>query len=200
MSHYKIPEEERPAAVFPHSGTVVMNCGTGSGLALPVEKRGGKCFSQPSLVAGTVSLNSRGLTCPTIKVDFSSMINFKVESREGEYLIRLIFQLSRACDGGQKIPLGTWVYEKEVDIERRRKFPVNNVAPAQASGPSICRRDVDMEFKESFGFTWCGCCDCPDCCQYIVEIIDIDTDDISCLSLTNVGINAIASGACPARC
>ncbi len=201
MSNYKLPEEDngcfRQDYHDPHlpQGThgpkLVLNCGNGTGLTLPIDSRGG---CKTSFVAGTVSVDASGISCPKIKIDFSSMINFKAESRDGEFFIRLIFQLSRACDCGQKIPLSTWVYEKEVDLDRCRRIGVaNGGEPSQINFNGGSYSEVEVDFKESFGFTWCECNNCSGCCLYVVEIIDIDTDNIRCLSLTNIGINALAS-------
>lgn len=199
MSHYRLPEEAREdihPECYPQGSKVIMSCGNGSGLAIPTDSRGGKGKSQSSLVAGTVSLNTRELRCATVKIDFSSMINYQVKSWDGEYLIRIIFQLSKACDGGQKVPLGTWVYEKEVDKER---YSRNGIGPAAAvnGGCPPPQPEVEMVIKEPFGFTWCGCTACPDCCLYLVEVIDVDSDNIKCLSLTNVSISAMAMNPCP---
>ncbi len=196
MSNYRLPEEDRCAPPhnfhYPHDTKAVMTCGNGSGLTLPVDfgRRKGDCPAD--FVAGTVAIDSRGLNCPTVKVDFSAMINYQVESREGEFSIRLIFQLSRACDSGPKIPLGTWVYEKEVDVDRRRRVldpPANAV---QVIPNGISRSEVEINLKEAFSLSWCECVKCPGCCHYVVEVVDIDTDNVRCLSLTNVAINALA--------
>ncbi len=194
MSNYKLPEEDT-GCFHPdsHGPKVVLNCGTGTGLTIPVSSRGGRGYDHAAYVAGTVSLNSSGLYCPTVKIDFSTMINFKAESRDGEFFIRLIFQLSRACDGGPKIALGTWVYEKEVDIDRRWRIAAANGGEPEQVNSNGGSSEIEIDIKEPFGFTWCECCDCSDCCLYVVEVVDIDTDNIECLSLTNVGINALAS-------
>ncbi|NLO20757.1 MAG: DUF4489 domain-containing protein [Syntrophomonadaceae bacterium] len=201
MSNYRLPEEERVHPDFrPQGSKVVMICGNGSGITIPTDNRGGGSKNQASLVAGTVSLNTSDLRCPTIKIDFSSMINYQVKSRDGDYLIRLAFQLSKAC-GGHKIPLNTWIYEKEVE---RCRLPIDNVGPPvalDANGPSILPpAEVDMLIKEAFGFTWCECNPCPDCCLYVVEIVDVDSHKIRGLSLTNVGINAMIMAAGPSQC
>lgn len=206
MSNYRLPEEDRVDMrpdFHPQGSKVIMNCGNGSGITIPTDNRGGWGNHQASLVAGTVTLNTLDLRCPTIKIDFSTMINYQVNSRDGDYLIRLAFQLSKAC-GGHKIPLNTWIYEKEVD--RCRFLPTNGEPQVALDGvgptilPPPLLSEVDMAVKEHFGFTWCECNPCPDCCLYVVEVVDVDSKKVRCLSLTNVGINVIATSAAPSSC
>jgi hypothetical protein len=186
----------------PQDNRVVMNCGNGSGITIPTDNKGGWGNHQASLVAGTVTLNTMGLRCPTIKIDFSSMINYRVDSNDGDYLIRLAFQLSKACNG-HKIPLNTWIYEKEVD--KHGYLPICSGAQIgpESVGPSIpypSLPELDMTVQEHFGFTWCECNPCPDCCLYVVEIVDVDAKKVKSVSLTNVGINVIATSAVPGCC
>lgn len=196
MSNYKLPEDEkmeRYPDFRPHDSKVIMVCGNGSGITIPTAHRGGYGNHQ-ALVAGTLSLNTAELRCPTVKIDFSSIINYQVKSWDGEYLIRLTFQLSKACAGGHKIPLNTWIYEKEVDNSLR--LLNDGVGPQAASNgcpPPPIGPEVEITNKDSFSFTYCECNPCPDCCLYVVEVVDVDADKVKCLSLTNVGINAVAT-------
>lgn len=174
---------------------VVLKCGTGSGFVIPIDNcgcssgHGNKHF--PPLVAGIVSINTGKKGGSTVKIEFSSMINFKADSWGGDFQIKLVFQLSRTCDGGAKIPLGTWIYEKEVDVDR--KGPLCGEPSIQSNGgPHHHGVDVEVDFKQPFCFTWCECTDCPGCCTYVVELVHFETDNIECASVTNVGINALA--------
>ena len=54
--------------------------------------------------------------------------------------------------------------------------------------------NVEVDFRESFGFSWCECQDCPDCCTYIVEVVDVQAFGIQSVSITNVSISALAVG------
>lgn len=220
MSKYKLPEDmctppcHRPddchdwdhdhdmpdKPKHDHSKTV-LKCGTGSGFVIPTRngRYDGNCGGQgygdphmPPMVAAIVSINTEGMKEPVTKVDFSSMINFKAETWNGNFEIKLVFQLSKICNKGPKIPLGTWIYEKEVDVDHH--------GGRMSSDPSVQGgkdhnggAQVDIDFKQPFCFTWCECGDCPDCCTYIVELVHWDTDNIECASVTNIGINAIAS-------
>ena len=162
---------------------VVFSCGSGGGANIPVSSAValgaeslGSAYQQPGLVVGTVTLNTRGLKSPSVKIDFSSVVSFKTTQFLFEIALR--FQLSRACNNGPKIPLATWTYEREVDSQ----------VPIELIGP------LNVEFKDPIAFTWCDCDDCPGCCTYFVEIVDVDTEDIGFALVSNVGINALAIG------
>lgn len=168
---------------------VILSCGNGSGVSLPVCGVTGPgaqavigSWGAPSLVVGTVNLDTRGLDHPSVKIDFSSLVNFKADSDLSGYLLRIIFQLSRSCEHGDKVPLATWVYQNEVAVN----LGVQTL--------DLSCLDIDVESKEPFNFVWCDCHDCPGCCLYLVEIIDISAFNIEAASITNVGISAIASG------
>lgn len=195
MANYKTPCDDdhypKENDHKEHGGSnVVLSCGTGSGLTLPVngallngsrEAVIGGSYGSPGLVVGTVSLDARGLEDPTIKIDFSSLINFKANLLIG-FEFRLIYQLSKTCDNGQKIPLSSWIFEKELDVELGTTLGI----------PQNLR--VNFEFKEPFDFVWCECESCGGCCVYTVEVIDIYTYNIECASITNVGLTALAVG------
>jgi len=159
---------------------VVFSCGSGGGANIPVSRAValgaalGSAYQQPSLIVGTVTLNTRGLKSPSVKIDYSSVVSFKTTQFLFEIAIR--FQLSRACNNGQKIPLATWTYEREVESQ----------VPIELIGP------LNVEFKDPIAFTWCDCIDCPGCCTYFVEIVDVDTENIDFALVSNVGINALA--------
>jgi len=170
-----------------HFPVTVLSCGHGSGLTLPVGpvlqatgQAAGSNGGAPTLVVGTVNLDTRGLDHPDVKIDFSSLINFRANFLSG-YELTIIFQLSRACNNGQKIPLAQWTYEKEADVY------LNGLSiPSEVT--------VDFQIKDPFSFVWCDCHDCPGCCTYLVEIINVCGFYIEAASITNVGITAIASG------
>lgn len=217
MTQYKLPEDMcSPPCHHPdechdwhhdpgmphdrkHDPKMVMKCGTGSGFVIPIRNQGyspscgGPGYGGPQfppMVAGLVSINTDGMRNPMTKIDFSSMINFKAESWSGSFDIKLVFQLSKMCNGGSKMPLGTWIYEKEVDVNRGGVYGAESGAQNTGGNYGGC---VDIEFKEPFSFTWCECSDCPGCCTYMVELVYWDTDHIECASVTNVGITAIAT-------
>ncbi len=195
MANYRRPHEEdccspgpdhRKKDEFP---VTILSCGQGSGLILPISdnllraeanQSSTGYLGTPTLVVGTVNLDTRGLDHPAIKIDFSSLINFKANFLPG-FELTIIFQLSRSCDHGQKTPLATWIYEKSASVDLDGLVLPREVA-------------VDFQFKDPFSFVWCECHDCPGCCTYLVEIININSFYIESASITNVGITAIASG------
>lgn len=160
-----------------HETKVVLNCGNGSGVSIPV---GGQISWQPCTVVGTVVLDTRGMKKPTVKIDFSSVVSFTANCFLFD--IDLVFQLSRSCGNGEKIPLATWAYERELGFNS-----TNNFAEArQVMGY------IEIEFKDPIAFTWCDCHECPGCCTYVVELISTNAYDITCATITSVGINALA--------
>jgi len=175
-----------PPKEFP---VTILSCGNGQGASIPVVESplsGPQAaqslvgYGSPCLIIGSVPLDTNGLDHPDVKIDFSSLINFRANFLSG-YNFRLVFQLSRSCSHGEKTPLATWTYEKQADV-----YLYGLAIPSEVS--------VNFEFKDPFGFVWCQCHDCPGCCLYTVEIVDIYTYGIECASITNVGITAIASG------
>jgi hypothetical protein len=174
---------------------IAFACGTGTGAILPISPNivvgvaeaaaaGGINTVNCSIPLGTVSLDTRGIKKPTTKVDFSSIISVRTETRNYyifDYFLRLTFRLSRVCDNGSKIPLGTWNFELTNDLEFN-----GNTWPENLSHRS--------NFTQSFNFSWCECQECPGCCTYIVEITDIHHFGIECASINNVSLNALAVG------
>ncbi len=170
---------------------VVLSCGKGNGLTLPI---GGGCecgssnrWQPPTLVIGTVNLDTSDRHKPTVKIDFSSLINFGATSDGGEYFLGIIFQLSKISNSGAKIPLATWIFEKKVDNsddDCARCCNPNGLAPI--ADP------VQVNNRESFAFSWCECDACPGCFTYILEIIDFESAFIDFASISNVSISAMA--------
>ena len=126
-------------------------------------------------VLATVPLDTSHLIDPTIKIDFSSLISYKTIGVDN-YFLRLVFRLSKVC-GGCPIPLGIWAFEKVRHID----------VVTQPDG-------AYLQQTESFCFSWCGCDDCPDCCRYIVDIIDLESSFIDYENVTNISLTAMAVG------
>ena len=176
-----------------HHQEVILSCGNGTGLNLPVGESGGcSCASgdrwqPPTLVVGTVNIDISGLHKPTVKIDLSSLINFRATSDDGEHFLGIIFQLSKFCNNGAKIPLATWIFEKKVDnIHDNCAFCCEPNSDAPKPEP------VEVNNQEAFAFTWCECNACPGCCTYILEIIDFESAFIDFASISNVSITAMA--------
>ena len=128
-------------------------------------------------VLATVALDTSQLIDPTVKIDFSSLISFKTIG-DDNYFLRLVFKLSKIC-GGSPIPLGTWAFEKS-------HYEDDTVA--QVDGSEF------VQETDSFCFSWCGCEDCPDCCRYIVEIVDQQCYNIDFAAVSNISLSALAVG------
>ncbi|MEN6463499.1 MAG: DUF4489 domain-containing protein [Syntrophomonas sp.] len=158
---------------------VVLSCGTGSGVPIPVSNNLGW---QPCLVVGTVVLDTRGLKKPTVKIDYSSIVNFAANCILFEFEIR--FQLSRSCNGGEKVPLASCTYERNIGFNS----PSNFAEAREVLGL------ITIGYQDPVAFTWCDCHDCPGCCTYTVELIGVNAIGIASASITNVGINALAVG------
>jgi len=132
---------------------------------------------QPNVQA-TVALDTSQLINPTVKIDYSSLISFKTCS-DDNYFLRLVFKLSKICGGGC-ILLGTWTFEQ---ISQ----DINGVVDQVSGGSSVQETDA-------FCFSWCECDDCPDCCRYIVEIVDQQCYNITFVNVSNISLSALAVG------
>lgn len=131
-------------------------------------------------VIATVVLDTSKLIDPTIKIDLSSLISFKT-CGDDNYSLKLVFKLSKICDGCP-IPLGTWTFEKsQFDVL------IHGAAPPNGSGQFVQETD-------SFSFSWCTCEDCPDCCHYLVEVIDQQCFNIEYVAISNISLTALAVG------
>lgn len=163
---------------------LILSCGKGNSLVLPI---GGGCGCgsggrPPALVAGTVNVDIAGRHKPTVKIDFSSLINFKAASYGGRYFLGIIFQLSRFGSNGAKVPLATWIFEKKAD---------NCGADCGCGGVPDGAQLVQISNSENFAASWCECDNCPSCYTYVLEVIDFQTAFIEFASITNVTFNAM---------
>ena len=164
----------------PPKQTVILKCGTATGsVPLNFGLLGGGLQAEGvangysfSPVLASVVLDTENLINPTIKIDFSSLISFRTTSQN--YQLRLIFTLKKVCKG-QKVELGTWTFEE-----------LTNVSDG-VSGEYV-------QETESFGFTWCECNDCPDCCRYIVEVSTGPGFNIDFAFVSNIALAATAVG------
>lgn len=168
---------------------IVLSCGTGSGLPLPVYN-GIPVLSGPtqnSSVVGSVTLDTTEMRRPAVKIDFSCVVNFLADICLGGGYINILFSLSKVCEG-DCIPLGTWNYQKAINFGLF----------GQPADPPPTEQSVigglQVDFRESFGFTWCECQQCPGCCTYIVEVADVQTYSVQSGCITNVSISALAVG------
>lgn len=169
---------------------VVLNCGTGTGIILPQHKEKNSQLINPYVIA-SVALDTRGLEKPTVKIEFSSIVTYKEKSFYGLSDLRLTFQLSKVCKGA-KIPLGTWNYERDVDFSFNLTAEREcGVQPQNATANGI---KLKVDTVDSFSFNFCECQDCPDCCHYFVELINVESYNVDFASVTQAVITAMAVG------
>ncbi|MGR6835809.1 DUF4489 domain-containing protein [Syntrophomonas erecta] len=196
MSNYKMdphcPHDHHDDHCRPVRNQVILNCGTGSGVILPSHSESRSQLFNPYVVA-VVALDTTGFKNPTVKLDFSSIITYKEDSYYPSDL-RLTFQLSKVCNGA-KVSLGTWNFERFINVESYYGgwAGAEDQKVEQASSSGGYRR-VKVETVDSFGFTWCECEDCPGCCHYMVELINVESKNVDFAAVTNAMINAMAVG------
>lgn len=170
---------------------VILNCGTGTGVILPSHSEEQSQLFNPYVIA-TVALDTSFLSHPTVKVDFSSLITYK-ESGSYPSDLRITFQLSKVCNGA-KIALGTWNFERFFDKEYNYGNSGRVVAgeeTVQLNGGGYYS-SITAQTVDAFNFVWCKCQDCPGCCQFMVEVINIESQNVAFAAVTNCMINAIA--------
>lgn len=162
----------------------ILKCGTSVGSVplscnnVMVQSVGGSNgYGCQPVVLSTVALDTGKLIDPTVKIDFSSLISFKTCSQDN-FTLRLTFKLSKICCGGP-IPLGTWTFEQT------NYCVLDDVA--QVDGGYV-------QETESFCFSICQCDVCPDCCNYIVEIVDQQCYNINFVNVGNISLAALAVG------
>jgi len=186
-----MPEKEEEYKYYPrpkprpkHQTETILKCGNSMG-STPlctydggISRNGldGGCGSTPAIVA-SVGLDTSELINPTIKIDFSSLISFKT-CGDDNYLLRVVFKLSKVC-GRSHVPLGTWTFEQIQHEE-------NSVA--QVDGCEF------VQETDAFCFSWCESDDCPDCCRYMVEIVDQQCYNIDFAVVSNISLTALAVG------
>lgn len=154
------------------TGSAPLSCNFAVGDAIGVNG----CGPHPTVLA-TVNLDTSKLINSTVKIDFSSLISFKTIG-DDNYFLRLGFRLSKACDGNP-VPLGIWTFE-QVHHE-------NELAPVQIGCEFVQETD-------SFCFSWCECEECPDCCRYLVEIVDLQCYNIDFATVCSISLTALAVG------
>ena len=168
-------EDRKPRPHPKHQAETILRCGTSVG-STPLSCNGpildGAAW-YPTVLA-TVALDTSHLIDPTVKIDFSSLISFKT-TNDINYFLRLVFKLSKICCGSP-IPLGTWSFEK-----------IRSEEAVAVVGSFVQETD-------SFCFSWCGCEDCPDCCRYIVEIVDQQCFNIDFVAVNSISLTALAVG------
>lgn len=184
MSTYKMNCDCPPPS---NLNQTILACGKGTGVVLPDHSESNSQLFNPYVVA-SVAIDTRTLIHPTVKIDFSSLVTFKEADC---YLndLRLTFQLSKICESGGKVALGTWNYERFIN-SCCRVYDEN----AEAASSFNNGHFIKVETVDSFGFTFCECQDCPGCCHYVVEIINAETNNVDHAAVSNCTITALVVG------
>ncbi|HEX3011969.1 MAG TPA: DUF4489 domain-containing protein [Syntrophomonadaceae bacterium] len=156
----------------------ILKCGHGTGSGpLPVNMHEEHVFHP--IVLASVVLDKKRLIDPTVKIDFSSLISFSTSCEE--FLLNIVFRLSKICHEEERIPLGTWTFKESQFEEHDKSMKVKS--------------DKTIQETESFCFTFCEEDeDRDDHCRFIVEIIDVQADDIDFAIVSNVFLTALANG------
>lgn len=185
MSTYKMNCSCPPPASI---NQTILACGSGTGVVLPDHSEPQSQLYNPYVVA-SVAIDTRSLVRPTVKIDFSSLITYK----EADYYpsdLRLTFQLTKVCENGARVPLGTWNYERFIEVYGAL-CGASRTADAASNGSGHFTK---VETVDSFSFTFCECQDCPGCCHYVVEIINAETNNVDHPAVSNGAITALAVG------
>jgi len=98
-----------------------------------------------------VTVDTTCLCSPMVKIDFSSIITFRTTVPANDASADLMFRLSKTCDSGNTIGLGTWTFERRYDLSETTT--------------------IALSTSDSFNFTLCECGACSECCTYTVELV-----------------------------
>ena len=153
----------------PLPGPSVLSCGTGTGLAIPAVAPGTQFNPIP---VASVTIDTTCLCSPSVKIDFSSIINYQALLVLAAPVITtpftVTFQLSKTCDNGSKIPLGSWTF-------------------------TIAILAVAVNITETFAFTHCECHACPACCVYTVDIVQATRSALLGVTVTSETASIVTS-------
>ena len=119
----------------PKPQNILLECGQGNGAIIFREP------TDPSSNIAHVNIDTACLNTPKVLVDFSSTVKFDF----GVIELVLLFELFRVCNNGDKVLLGTWMFER--------------------TGVNILSL-----IDESFSFIFCDSLTCPGCYEYFVKV------------------------------
>ncbi|WP_461612794.1 DUF4489 domain-containing protein [Clostridium sp. Marseille-QA1073] len=128
---------------------ILLSCSTGNGLSIFPN------ISVPITIA-SITVDTTCLCKPVVKIDFNSTINYQALISGGTSItpFTLIFELSKFCNDGTKVALGSWTY-------------------------SIGSLLVATDLTNSFNFTYCECNTCSSCFVYTVDIVKFNSSVLS---------------------
>lgn len=133
----------------PLTSSLLLSCSTGNGLSIFPN------ISTPITIA-SITIDTTCLCKPVIKIDFNSAINYQALISGGTAItpFTLIFELSKFCNDGTKVALGSWTY---------------------SIGSLLAATDI----TNSFNFTYCECSTCSACFVYAVDIVKFNNSILS---------------------
>jgi len=165
----------------PIPGPSILACGNGTGLAIPAVPAGTPFNPIP---VASVTIDTTCLCKPSVKIDFTSIINYQALLTLGAGPLlttpfTVTFQLSKTCNDGSKIPLGSWTF-------------------------TIALLAAAVNITETFAFTFCECHACPACCVYTVDIVQALRSTLAgtitvtseTASIVTSSLTAIAASSC----
>lgn len=119
---------------------------------------------------------------PQVKIEFSTQITFSATTSSDPVNVRMTFALKRKCGDGPEMTIREWEYINNFDIENF----------------TFAARSVSEPFTISF----CEPLQCPDCCQYFVNVTATPANDFT--NIASIAVNpdndasmsAFAKGIC----
>lgn len=180
------------AAMHPMPKAILLECGTHPQDAI-FEICRGRVKKCQDFVLDKVIVDTSCLFKPQVKIDFSCIIYYDVQTRyrgygggkaeveastqgcDKEIEVDLEFELIRICRGAKEV-VQKWRYIKEYEIE--------------------CDDNLEITNSDSFSVTCCDCV-CPGCCVYKMKVTGKDfKGSFDNLRVTSPNINVLAQGLC----
>ncbi|MBS5822754.1 MAG: DUF4489 domain-containing protein [Clostridium argentinense] len=154
----------------PIPGQSIMSCGTGSGLNIPAVAPGTPFNPIP---IASVTIDTTCLCNPGVKIHFSSIINYQALLDLGALPVlttpfTVTFQLSKTCDNGSKIALGSWTFTQAILA-------------------------LAVNVTKTFSFNFCECHSCPGCCVYTVDIVQATGSTLAGVTITSENASIVTS-------
>lgn len=149
------------------SQEIILECGEGTG------SRAFTSSNDAPFQLAFVTLDTTCLKRPEILIKFSSIVRVERLDDDESLTVRLQYELSRACEDGDTISLGTWLFER-VD--------------ATIS-------EFTNAIEESFNFIFCECTNCPRCCDYFVTVTPLEITNARAI-VSNGRMAALSESSC----
>ena len=132
---------------------------------------------EQAFVLDKVIVDTKGLSRPLVKIEFSSLIVFEAKGKglgEKEIEVELQFILERVCNGHKEI-VQMWKYENEIGVKTEK---------------------LELEISTPFTVTFCEKT-CPGCCEYKMLVIGKKFEgEFKELKVIKPDLSALAHGSC----